>query len=211
MKVLIAANTLLLILFPLSWFAPLMRAGLLPLFGLNEISLWSGIASLWQSDVLLALVVIIFAIIAPISKTLGLLLIQLRIMAPTALPLIGALGKFAMADVFLIALYIVLGKVRALGGLNRLGDYIFSRLQSSPHCASPLQPRAACGTNETQGLTKDVTWPNQPAFAVHHAPPSRPNGRGNVIAVASGTRLKKKRLCPPDLPPNPLACVVAKP
>ena len=99
MKVLIAANTLLLILFPLSWFAPLMRAGLLPLFGLNEISLWSGIASLWQSDVLLALVVIIFAIIAPIAKTLGLLLVQLRIVAPTSLPLIGVLGKFAMADV----------------------------------------------------------------------------------------------------------------
>ena len=32
------ANLALLILFPIAWFAPLMRAGLLPLFGLSEIS-----------------------------------------------------------------------------------------------------------------------------------------------------------------------------
>ena len=71
MTLLIAANALLLILFPLSWFAPLMRAGLLPLFGLNEISLWSGIASLWQTDVFFAVVVIIFAITAPTAKRRG--------------------------------------------------------------------------------------------------------------------------------------------
>ena len=33
------ANLTLLVLFPLAWFAPLMRAGIaLPLFGLSEIS-----------------------------------------------------------------------------------------------------------------------------------------------------------------------------
>ena len=127
MKLLIAANALLLILFPLSWFAPLMRAGLLPLFGLNEISLWSGITSLWQTEVLLALVVITFAIIAPIAKTLGLLLVQLRIMTPTVLPLIGVLSKFAMADVFLIALYIVLAKGAGFGQVEPAwGLYLFT-------------------------------------------------------------------------------------
>jgi uncharacterized paraquat-inducible protein A len=127
MKLLIAANAFLLILFPLSWFAPLMRAGLLPLFGLNEISLWSGITSLRQTDVLLALVVITFAIIAPIAKTLGLLLVQLRIMTPNALPLIGVLGKFAMADVFLIALYIVLAKGAGFGRVEPAwGLYLFT-------------------------------------------------------------------------------------
>lgn len=127
MKLLIAANALLLILFPLSWFAPLMRAGLLPLFGLNEISLWSGITSLRQTDVLLALVVITFAIIAPIAKTLGLLLVQLRIMTPTVLPLIGVLSKFAMADVFLIALYIVLAKGAGFGQVEPAwGLYLFT-------------------------------------------------------------------------------------
>lgn len=115
MTLLIAANALLLILFPLSWFAPLMRAGLLPLFGVNEISLWSGIASLWQTDVFFAVVVIIFAIIAPTAKTQGLLLIQLCIMAPTALPLIRVFDKFAMADVFLITLYIAVAKGASFG------------------------------------------------------------------------------------------------
>ena len=143
MKVLIAANTLLLILFPLSWFAPLMRAGLLPLFGLNEISLWSGIASLWQTDVLLALVVIIFAIIAPIAKTLGLLLVQLRIMAPTALPLIGVLGKFAMADVFLIALYIVLAKSAGFGRVEPAwGLYLFTATILASLCLSIATARS---------------------------------------------------------------------
>ena len=48
------ANLALLVLFPLAWFAPLMRAGMLPLFGLSEISVMSGLQSLWGSDVVLA-------------------------------------------------------------------------------------------------------------------------------------------------------------
>ncbi|MEO0990507.1 MAG: paraquat-inducible membrane protein A, partial [Pseudomonadota bacterium] len=36
-------NLSLLILFPISWFAPLMRAGLLPFFDLDEISVISGL------------------------------------------------------------------------------------------------------------------------------------------------------------------------
>ena len=59
------ANLALLILFPLAWFAPLMRAGLLPLFGLDEISVITGLQSLWGTDVILALIVTIFAIFAP--------------------------------------------------------------------------------------------------------------------------------------------------
>ena len=50
-------NLALLIAFPIAWFAPLMRAGLLPLFGLSEISVISGLQSLWKSDVALALMV----------------------------------------------------------------------------------------------------------------------------------------------------------
>ena len=54
------ANLALLILFPIAWFAPLLRAGLLPLFSLSEISVISGLQVLWQSDVFLALVVTVF-------------------------------------------------------------------------------------------------------------------------------------------------------
>ena len=41
------ANLALLVLFPVAWFAPLMKAGLLPLFKLSEISVISGLQSLW--------------------------------------------------------------------------------------------------------------------------------------------------------------------
>lgn len=109
-NVLKLANLALLILFPLAWFAPLMRAGLLPLFGLDEISVITGLQSLWGTDVILALIVTTFAIFAPWLKTLGLTLIHFDLASPRLLPALYVLGKLAMADIFLIALYIVLVK-----------------------------------------------------------------------------------------------------
>ena len=64
MRLLRTLNVTLLLLFPISWFAPLMRAGLLPIFGLSEISIISGLQSLWQTDIALALLVTFFAIFA---------------------------------------------------------------------------------------------------------------------------------------------------
>ena len=80
------ANLALLILFPLAWFAPLMRAGLLPLFGLAEISVISGLQSLWGSDVFLALIVTAFALLAPYLKTIGLALLHFNLASPKLLP-----------------------------------------------------------------------------------------------------------------------------
>jgi len=104
------ANLALLVLFPVAWFAPLLRAGLLPLFGLSEISIVSGLQSLWGSDVFLAVVVTALALFAPYLKCIGLALVQLRLLDTRALPVLGWLGKLAMADVFLIALYVVVVK-----------------------------------------------------------------------------------------------------
>lgn len=104
------ATCALLVLYPIAWFAPLMRAGLLPIFGLSEISVVTGLQSLWSSDIILALVVTLFAIFAPYIKTIGLLLVQFRLLDRRALPALHVLGKLAMADVFLIALYITLAK-----------------------------------------------------------------------------------------------------
>ncbi len=87
-----------------------MRAGLLPLFGLSEISIVSGLQSLWDTDVALALLVTFLAIFAPYLKVIGLSLIQFGLMRRKVLPVLEWLGKLAMADVFLIALYIVLVK-----------------------------------------------------------------------------------------------------
>ena len=66
------ATLSLLILYPIAWFAPLMRAGLLPIFGLSEISVITGLQSLWKSDIFLALIVTVFALFAPYIKTIGL-------------------------------------------------------------------------------------------------------------------------------------------
>jgi uncharacterized paraquat-inducible protein A len=121
------ANLSLLVLFPLSWFAPLMRAGLLPLFGLSEISVISGLQSLWQSDVALALLVTGFALFAPYLKTLGLALVHFRLASPRILPALRLLGRLAMADVFLVALYIVVVEGVGLATVETAwGLYVFA-------------------------------------------------------------------------------------
>ena len=87
-----------------------MHAGLLPIFGLSEISVITGLQSLWGSDVILALVVTAFAIFAPYLKTIGPALVQWDLLDDRVQPVLHILGKLAMADVFLIALYITLAK-----------------------------------------------------------------------------------------------------
>jgi len=87
-----------------------MRAGLLPIFGLSEISVVTGLQSLWRSDVVLALIVTAFAIFAPYLKTIGLVLMQWDLLDVRVQPALHILGKLAMADVFLIAVYITLAK-----------------------------------------------------------------------------------------------------
>jgi paraquat-inducible protein A len=103
-------NLALLILFPIAWFAPLLRAALLPIFGMDEISVITGLQSLWDSDAALALAVTFLAIFAPYAKTIGLALLHWDLLSPKTRPVLDILGKLAMADVFLIALYIVIVK-----------------------------------------------------------------------------------------------------
>ncbi len=120
-------NLSLLVAFPLAWFAPLLRAGLLPLFGLSEISVISGLQSLWKSDVALALLVTGLAIFAPYLKTIGLALVHLELLDRRALPALHVLGRLAMADVFLIALYIVVAKGIGYGKVETAwGLYLFT-------------------------------------------------------------------------------------
>lgn len=104
------ANLCLLVLFPVAWFAPLIRAAVLPLFGMEEISVITGLQSLWATDAALALLVTFLAIFAPFAKVLGLALVQYRLLSRKVLPVLHLLGRLAMADVFLVALYIVIAK-----------------------------------------------------------------------------------------------------
>ena len=122
------ANLALLILFPVAWFAPLLRAGIaLPLFGLSEVSVISGLQSLWESDVALALIVTFLAVFAPYMKTIGLALIHFGLMRRRVLPALEILGKLAMADVFLIALYVVIAKGIGMARIEiAWGLYLFT-------------------------------------------------------------------------------------
>lgn len=120
-------NLTLLILFPIAWFAPLLRAALLPIFGLDEISVITGLQSLWETDPALALLVTFLAIFAPYAKTIGLALLHYNLLSPKTLPALNILGKLAMADIFLIAIYIVLVKGAGFVTIETAwGLYLFS-------------------------------------------------------------------------------------
>ena len=104
-----------------------MRAGLLPLFGLSEISVITGLQSLWASDVFLALVVTVFALFAPISRPSAWPCCIAACSARAACPRSTSLGKLAMADIFLIALYITLTKGIGVGRIEvAWGLYLFT-------------------------------------------------------------------------------------
>lgn len=124
----VAANLALLVLFPASWFAPLLRAGIdLPLFGTSAISVVSGLQSLWKTDIFLALAVTFLAVFCPVLKTIGLSLIHFGLLRRKVLPALEVLGRLAMADVFLIALYIVVAKGVALTRIETgWGLYFFT-------------------------------------------------------------------------------------
>ena len=120
-------NLSLLVLYPVAWAAPLMRAGLLPLFSLDEISVLTGLQSLWASDIFLALVVTVFALFAPYLKTIGLALVHFDLLSPKVQPVLHILGKLAMADIFLIALYITVTKGIGIGRIEvAWGLYLFT-------------------------------------------------------------------------------------
>lgn len=122
-----ALNLSLLVLFPVAWFAPLLKAGFLPLFGLSEISVVTGLQALWRTDPALALIVTFFAVFAPILKVIGLELLQAGLLSARLLPALHLLGRLAMADIFLIALYIVVVKGTGLGRVEPAwGLYLFT-------------------------------------------------------------------------------------
>jgi paraquat-inducible protein A len=88
------------------------------LFGLDEISVISGLQALWGHSPALALLVTFLAIFAPMLKTIGLALLHADLLSARLLPLLHVMGKLAMADVFLIALYIVAFKGIGLGRIE---------------------------------------------------------------------------------------------
>ncbi|MEM7746375.1 MAG: paraquat-inducible protein A [Paracoccaceae bacterium] len=113
-----SANMVLLILYPAAWLAPLATAGVLPWFSGNEITIIRGVSDLWAVDAALAALVALFAVVIPYLKTLAISAIHFGYLGRRALPLIETIGKLSMADVFLIALYIVVVKGVGIGSVQ---------------------------------------------------------------------------------------------
>ncbi|MEO1330995.1 MAG: paraquat-inducible protein A [Pseudomonadota bacterium] len=124
-----AVNLALLGLFPVAWQAPLATAEIPWLFSTETITVFSGIAQLYETDAVLAVLVGVFAIVAPYLKTLLLVYAQFSD-TPTAralLPLIEGLARLSMTDVFLLGFYII--AYRGVGELQvQWGLHLFTAL-----------------------------------------------------------------------------------
>lgn len=126
-RLLILANLSLLVLFPVAWNAPILKAGLLPFFSLEEITVLTGLQELWAKDIFLAVIVTFFALVAPYFKTVGLALIHFDLLSKRLLPAMAMLGKLAMADIFLLSIYIIAAKGIGVGRVETAwGLYMFT-------------------------------------------------------------------------------------
>ena len=132
-------NLALVVAFPIAWFAPLIRTGLLPqwqmpswlggstLFAPDTITVISGLQKLWETDVFLAIAVTFFALVAPMLKCLGMSLIHFNLLSSATQPVISMMGKLAMADIFILALYVVIAKGIGIGQIEvAWGLYLFT-------------------------------------------------------------------------------------
>lgn len=106
---------LLLILYPAAWLAPLAEAGVVSWWSGKHITIFYGISDLWKVDAALAVLVALLAMAIPYGKTLALSAVHFGYLGARALPAIEVIGKLSMADVFLIALYVVVVKGVGIG------------------------------------------------------------------------------------------------
>lgn len=124
------ANLSLLVFYPIAWFAPLAHASLLPFFRGTELTIFSGISDLWDSDIFLAIIVSIFAVVMPYFKTILLAAIQFGLVqGPRWMTTLEIAGKLSMTDVFLLAMYVVIVKGVGVGHVDiAWGLYLFTAL-----------------------------------------------------------------------------------
>lgn len=108
-------NLILLVLYPAAWLSPLAEAGMVSWWTGKNISIYQGVIDLWSVDIALAILVAVLAVIVPYGKTIALTAIHFNRLGPDPLPLIETIGKLSMADVFLIALYVVIVKGVGIG------------------------------------------------------------------------------------------------
>jgi len=108
----------LLVLYPWAWVAPIAEAGLSSWFGGQEITILTTIRALWQEDAALAVLVAALAILLPYAKAVVLTAVSLGWRAHRLARAVDWVGRFAMADVFLLAFYVAAAKGVGLGYLT---------------------------------------------------------------------------------------------
>ena len=127
-RFLVWINLLVVMAIPGIWLLPMFRNSLLLVFG-SEISVLGGVVDLFGYDLFLALVILVFAMVFPALKALLLILIWLTRWSPGARTLRVAkqLSRYAMADVFLVAVTVIVLKGAAVGSLELMyGFYVFA-------------------------------------------------------------------------------------
>jgi hypothetical protein len=139
------ADGLLLALWPVAWTAPLLRTGLVPFLEGDAVSVLSGVAALWRSDPALAALVAGLGVLAPFLKALALTAVHVGWLGPRALPTLEVLGKLSMADVFLLAMVVVvakgvgIGRVEPAWGLHLFAGVALASLALSHFTARSLR------------------------------------------------------------------------
>ena len=109
---------------------PLMHAR--QMFWKSSYSVWAGVVELWrQGEAALAIIVFFFSMVFPSIKLTALAVIWFARLPDAGrsrlLHWLGALGKWSMLDVFVVAILIVLVKLGPLANVEpRVGVYVFA-------------------------------------------------------------------------------------
>ena len=126
MKCIKLINLFLIGIIPSSWFLPIAYTGLVPWFGLKEISIVSSLQVLCKTNLFLCLVVFFSVIIFPMIKLIFLSLAHFNIVKNDSLSILLIVSQFSMSEVFILSFYIVITKSTWLGHLSiAWGFYVF--------------------------------------------------------------------------------------
>ena len=129
-KFIALCNAAILVLLPISWSLPLLRSSVF--FGIStEISIWGGAIKLMSSDLFLFLVLVIFAMLMPLVKTL--IYVFIWFWPLKHLPWLTKFGAYAaklsMTDVFLLSIMILFFKGLGVSKVEQMfGLYFFSSI-----------------------------------------------------------------------------------
>ncbi len=130
---------------------PVMRVGKL-VFWEDDYSIVTGAMSLWRDGHrVLSGVIVLFSIVFPIAKLVGLLALCLTPMRDErrtgVLRMVDALGKWSMLDVFVVAVTIVLMASKAtLDATPRAGLYVFAGAVAASMVLTVAVKRMAAAT-----------------------------------------------------------------